>query len=184
MGIVGLVLLVLAAGHVLNVFLLWLTHYVLHQRVLGIPFYRIHLGAHHRIDHVDEYVLDVSSTVEHMVWAGFTLAASIAYLALFPSWVAILLITELLMFAACIYYIHDEYESAAASWLERFKWYRRGKTSHILHHSYRPEINKTEDKEQHQGFRRSVNYCFGGPITGALMDRLLGTYLAAPTKTT
>ena len=182
MDIAGLVLLVLVAGHILNVFLLWLTHYLLHQRVLGIPLYRIHLGAHHRIDHVDEYVLDVSTTIEHMVWGGFTLAASVAYLLLFPFWVAVLLITELLIFAACIYYVHDEYESATASWLERFKWYRHGKACHMLHHSYRPTPGKNDNSSQHQGFRLSVNYCFGGPFTGLLMDRLFGTFLNAPAK--
>ncbi|MCK5361160.1 MAG: hypothetical protein KAJ95_11065, partial [Gammaproteobacteria bacterium] len=63
-----------------------------------------------------------------------------------------------------------------------FKWYRHGKAMHILHHTYRPENFSAEAKEKHRGFRRSVNYCFGGPITGTLMDRIFGTYLEATPK--
>jgi len=179
---VGQVLLVLVAGHLLNTFLLWLTHFVLHQRILGIPLYQIHLGAHHRIDHENEYVLDVSTVYEHMVWGAFTLAASLAYLALLPLWIAIILIAELLLLAATVYYIHELYERPAVSKLERFKWYRHGKALHRIHHSYRPETDPTVSKQQHQGFRRSVNYSFGGLFTGALMDRVFRTYLKATPK--
>ena len=177
MGTFGQVLFVLIAGHFLNTFLLWLTHFVLHQRVLGIPFYRIHLGAHHRKDHQDEYVLDVSSLYEHLVWVGFTLAASLTYVALFPGWVAVILIVELLTLAASVYYIHYHYEGPPGSWLERYKWYRQGKALHGIHHRYRPEDDLVDKNGQHHSFRKSVNYSFGGMFTGALMDRIFHTYL-------
>ena len=181
MEAMGLVLIVLAVGHFLNAFIIWLTHLLLHQRILGFPLYSIHLGAHHRIDHVDEYVLDVSTVVEHFVWAGFTVLVSSIYLALFPLWMAVILIAELLFSAGWCYYLHDQYESPSSK-LERFKWYRHGRALHCLHHSYRPEIDSGLNRNKHQGFRRSVNYSFGGPVAGAMMDRIFGTYLEATPK--
>jgi sterol desaturase/sphingolipid hydroxylase (fatty acid hydroxylase superfamily) len=173
---IGLVLLVLAGGHVLNAFVIWLVHLLLHQRILGIPLYRVHLGAHHRIDYVEDYVLDVSTVVEHSVWGAFTLLTSTIYFLLFPGWIAILLIAELLASAAWSYYLHDEYENPDSK-LKRFKWYRRGKALHQLHHSYRPE---KDAGNIHRAFHHSVNYSFGGPLLGALMDRLFGTYREKP----
>jgi sterol desaturase/sphingolipid hydroxylase (fatty acid hydroxylase superfamily) len=176
---IGLVLLVLVAGHFLNAFIIWFTHLLLHQRILGIPLYRIHLGAHHRIDYVDDYVLDVSSVIEHFTWAGFTVLVSSIYLLVFPFWIAVIFVVELLLSIAWSYYLHMEYENPDSR-LARFKWYQYGLALHKLHHGYRPEADAGTGR--HEAFHRSVNYSFGGPVLGALMDRLFGTYLGADAR--
>ncbi len=155
---------VLVAGHLVNTFIAWCIHYLQHQRILGVDFYRVHLAAHHERDRYRsdrrQYMLDV---LGHTVWTLMIGFGCLLYFVVLTPWVAWTFVAECALLAACTYYYHHEYDNPR-SWLTRFAWFRRCRAWHAIHHG------RFED------FSRSRNYAIGGPVTGLLMDRLLGTF--------
>ena len=162
-------LCVLVAAHVVNVFLSWVIHYVQHQRVLGVDLYRIHLEGHHALDrHVPAPRLRrFWNATGHALWAVLILLFWAVYYFAFVEWVALTFMAESVVLSIGIYYLHREYDDAD-SWLNRFAWFTRARTLHEIHHA-------------HDGdFSRSINYAIGGPLVGALPDRLFATFRDVP----
>lgn len=160
---------VVIVAHFCNLFGMWSIHFMLHQKVLGIPFYLLHLKAHHRIDYISNYQLNYLTAIEHLTWAMLILVYSVLYYLLFTPWIAGTFIIEGFISMALTYYLHLEYETKV-SWLSQYTWFVKGRKLHLIHHRYKPSSGSDET------FIASKNYAFGGPITGNIMDQLAGTY--------
>ena len=164
-------ILVLVAGHFANSLCVWLVHFLQHRRILGVPFHFIHLKAHHdpelpRTDHVTHRLYVV---LGHAQWLGMVILIALLYCRFLAPWMAATLIADGVLLSAFLYYTHAEYDNPR-SWLLRFEWFRRGRALHGIHHG------------RFESFNASRNYAFGGPLTGFLMDRLLGTYQGLPSR--
>ncbi len=156
---------VLVVAHLCNVFALWFIHFFFHQKFLGIPFYKIHLNSHHRIEYMSSSKSDYYWAVsEHIVAAFCYLSFLVGYHLLFSSWIAWTFCIDAVVDMAIVYYIHNEYGNKD-SWLTRYAWFKRDRLLHKIHHSY-----------YNDQFMNSKNYAFVGLISGHLMDRLFGTY--------
>ncbi|MEK8016187.1 MAG: sterol desaturase family protein [Candidatus Parabeggiatoa sp.] len=160
---------VLIVAHFCNLFGMWSIHFLLHKKVFGIPFYLLHLKAHHRIDYLSDYKLNYLTLIEHMIWGMLILAYSALYYWLFTTWIVGAFVIEGLISTLLTYYVHLQYETKE-SWLSKYAWFVTGRKLHLIHHRYRPSSGSYES------FIASKNYAFGGPITGNIMDHLAGTY--------
>ena len=159
--------IVFISAHVTNLFLSWLVHFLQHQKIFGIPFYKVHLKAHHTIDkrHRLTPAHYLYMSIGYVLWAAaIILGSCMAYYLFFTPWVALTFIGDSLLVLAFAYYVHREYDRAD-SWLKRFEWFRQGRALHQIHHSYFGDE-----------FAKSKIYAFGGPLAGNLIDRVLGTY--------
>ncbi|NEQ83383.1 MAG: sterol desaturase family protein [Moorea sp. SIO2I5] len=156
---------VVVVARLCNLFVAWFTHFLLHQNVLGIPLYKIHLNSHHRIEYNmysrSDYYWAIS---EHFTWGLFFISSLSVYHLLFSSWVEWTFCIDAVVNMVNLYYLHAEYGNKD-SWLSRYSWFKKDRLLHKIHHSY--------DKTR---FMNSNNYAFGGLIAGHLMDRLFGTY--------
>ena len=162
-------LCVIVVAHVVNVFGCWVIHYVQHQRVLGVDLYRIHLEGHHAQDrHLSTPGLRLMwYAVSQALWAVLILMFWALYYFVFTEWVALTFMAESVVLSAGIYYLHREYDNPDSR-LGRFSWFRRARVRHEIHHG-------------HQGdFSRSFNYAIGGPLVGALPDRVFATLQDVP----
>ena len=161
--------------HILNVLLLaWMPHFLLHQQILGIPFYRIHLYSHHKPHHFSSLHRYSFAVLEHSLWIGLIGGAFTLYRFLLPQWLAWLSIIEGLLGVLSIYYLHLEFDNPK-SWLRRYEWFNQARKLHQIHHYSSREEN----------FSNSKNYSFGGlGIRGHFADRLLGTFQSLETTST
>lgn len=162
-------LCVLVAAHVVNVFFSWVIHYVQHQRVLGFDLYRIHLEGHHAVDrHLATPGARLFwNAMSHALWAVLILIFWALYYLVFTEWVALTFMAESVVLSAGIYYLHREYDNPDSR-LDRFAWFRRARALHEIHHGHMGD------------FSRSVNYAIGGPLVGALPDRVFATLQDVP----
>ena len=157
--------IVFIVAHVTNLFLSWTVHFLQHQKVFGMPFYKVHLKAHHTMDRrrlTPVHYLYLS--IGYVLWAAMILAGCMAYYLLFAPWIALTFIGDSLLVLVFAYYVHREYDRADSR-LDRFEWFRQGRALHKIHHSYFGDE-----------FAKSKNYAFGGPLAGNLIDRVMGTY--------
>lgn len=158
-------LVVLSVAHATNLFISWFIHFVQHQDILGIPFHRVHLKAHHEIDRSRITTRQhVYMAFGYCLWLGMIASSCALYYTFFPTWVAVTFIADAAFVVFFAYCIHREYDKPASR-LERFHWFRQGRALHKIHHSYFGEA-----------FSRSRNFAFGGPLAGNVMDYLLGTF--------
>ncbi|MBF0275262.1 MAG: hypothetical protein HQK84_08535 [Nitrospinae bacterium] len=139
---------------------------------MGIPFYLIHLKAHHRIDYVSNYKLDFLTFVEYMVWTLLTLSFFAVYHFLFVDWIAWVFIGEGAIVATFTHYVHDQYDSKNP-WMIRYTWFVKSRKLHRTHHSFKAEVGCFEP------FMKAKNYAFGGPLTINLADHCLGTFASS-----
>ena len=170
-------LIVVVIAHFCSSFGAWFIHLLLHKKVLGIPFYRVHVGAHHRIDHISDYRLDHLSVLEHIIWTfliivytSFCYFIGYSYFFTFLLWTFWVSITVAIINLGLDYYLHLQFETKE-SWLKNYSWFTTGQKLHRIHHSY-----LSSSDYSYESLTKIKNYAIGGPITGALMDRLFGTY--------
>ncbi len=156
---------VLVAGHLISTFVEWFVHYVQHQRLFGIDFYRIHLHAHHdlKLERSNPDTHRRWLLLGHVQWLVFMGTAAVGCFMLLTPWAAVAIVIESLVTAASTYYFHREYDNSASR-LNRFEWFRTARALHRIHHG------------QYESFTKSRNYAIGGPLTGFLADRVLGTF--------
>ncbi len=161
------VILLLPVIHFTNTILLaWMPHFLLHQQILGIPLYKIHLYSHHKPNHFSVQKRSFLACFEHFLWLGLISIFFALYSVFFAQWIALLLIIEGLLGVVAIYYLHLEYENPR-SWLQNYTWFHRSRKLHQLHHQY--------SRENH--FSKSKNYSFGGfGLRGHWADCLMGTF--------
>ena len=163
--------IVVIAGHLLGTFSAWLIHYLQHRRIFGIDFHQIHLRAHHDVTlrHADPVAHRRWMIVGHAQWLVMISTAAAAYFAFLVPWAAAVCVAEAFIMGLFTYYFHREYDNPR-SWLARFRWFRRARALHGIHHG------------DFGSFDRSRNYAIGGPITGFLMDHVLGTFQDVPRR--
>ncbi len=159
---------VLAAGHFVNTFATWLMHYLQHRRLFGVVFQRIHLRAHHdaKLKRSNPLLYRWWAFVGHLQWLAMIGVLAGIYFSLLVPWAAAAVLSEGLVMGAFTYYFHHQYDRPG-SWLDRFAWFRRARRLHGIHHG------------RFESFGRSRNYAIGGPLTGFLADRVLGTFQGA-----
>ena len=158
-------MLVLGAAYIFNLFAAWSIHFILHRRILGIPFDIIHYNAHHFPANKSALERRNWAILEHGVWATLVVLYFCIYLSLFCPWIACVYILQGLVCVVATYLLHAEYERSQ-SWLKRYAWFERGKNLHKFHHSFCCL----------ETFARSKNYAFGGPISHNFLDRVFGTF--------
>lgn len=168
-------ILLLPIAHVINAILLtWTVHFLVHQRILGIPLYKIHLYSHHRhqsngLSSLQRYSLAV---LEHFLWTSIVLLVFLIYKIFLTEWILWLFIWEGLFCILAAYYLHLEYDNHK-SWFNRYTWFIRARKLHQIHHYYSKEDN----------FSSSKNYSFGGlGLRCHLADRLMGTFQPLESK--
>ena len=155
---------VLVACHFGNIFFAWLLHFMQHRRVCGLPLDVIHFKAHHdrMLARTDPRTFRRYMVLGHAVSLSMIGLLFLLYVWIFTPWVAVTLIVHGMLMGGFLYYSHREYHKRR-SWLCRFQWFRRGRTLHRIHHG------------RSENFARSGNYGIGEPVTGQLMDVVLGT---------
>lgn len=153
--------LVLVSGHLLNSFLSYCIHYVQHQDFFGLGFHRLHQRAHHA--HSDAPSTAREIFIGYALWAIGITAGCVAYLVLLPPWIAWIWIAEAMALTLFLYWIHDEYANSS-SVLLRFRWFRRCRALHGIHHAPCGR------------FSSGTNYAIGGPVLGLLPDRVFSTF--------
>ena len=166
-------LLVLLGAHFVNIFASWTFHFIQHQNIFGTAFHKIHFNAHHKMDSRPHGVMapriefDLYLLLGYGTWMIFIITGMFLYHLTFSQWIAWTCIAEGLICGMFDYYMHREY-SRPFSWLNRFEWFRQGRELHKIHH-------------KHTGnFDKSRNYGFGGPLTGALVDKVFRTFEPIP----
>ena len=151
--------------HVVNLLLTWLTHFLQHQTILGIPLYRIHLKAHHEIDRRRLTARDhLRMAAGYGLWSTLVVAGATLQCLFLPTWMAVTFVADAALIILFAYVVHREYDRPFSR-LDRFEWFRRGRALHKIHHTYFGEE-----------FSRSRNYAFGGPFAGNFTDYLMGTF--------
>lgn len=168
-------ILLFPIAHVINAILLtWAIHFLLHQTILGIPLYKIHLYSHHRYhsNSLSSRQLYYLAILEHLLWTSIVILVFLLYKIFLSEWTLWYFISEGLFCIIIAFYLHREYENPS-SWLNRYTWFVKARKLHQIHHYYSKEDN----------FSNSKNYSFGGfGLRCHLADCLMGTF--QPLETT
>jgi len=159
---------VLLVAHLCNLVLLaWLPHFLLHQTLLGVPLYKIHLYSHHQPKSKQSLPI---ACAEHGLWLGVVGGVLGAYALLLPPGVAAVFVGEGVLWGSLTYLLHAAFDQPAP-WLGRYDWFHTARDLHRLHH----QCSSADT------FAHSKNYSFGGfGLHGHLADRLLGTFQPLP----
>lgn len=161
------VLLFIIGSYFLAVCIGWFIHFFLHCKIWGVAIYKYHLFAHHRHKEIANHSdLDRYNIIEHIIWLSVILAVECAAFMLFSLMYSLIFIITTLLYAVAFYYIHDNVHFKH-SLLNQYKWFRRLKERHLIHHRYGGIIyfeKKLRDE--------CPNISFGGPIGGKFMDKL------------
>ena len=153
--------LAVAIAHIGYVLIGWFIHFLAHRKVLGLPFYKIHLNAHHSPEEVAK--LSFSGILEHATTVLLLSVYCLVCCLILCNWLASIFVAAIVINSAIAYYLHEHY-AISTSWLNRYEWFKHHRQLHQIHHRYVGEQ-----------FSESKNYCFGG-LMGYTLDRLVGTF--------
>ncbi len=79
----------LVIGHLFNTVAAWAIHYLQHQSILGLDFWRIHHAAHHEgLKHTEDGRLLQFQAIGHAVWALMFGFLFLLYHLLLTPWLA------------------------------------------------------------------------------------------------
>jgi sterol desaturase/sphingolipid hydroxylase (fatty acid hydroxylase superfamily) len=134
-------------------------HRAVAHRVVGGPFYKIHVGSHHTIYNGSHQVADRYSDEERSITLTFVVpyaALQTVALLVLPSDMFVVEFTSCSVVALAHAYVHVHYH-LTQTWLDRFVWFRRLRAYHSIHHE-----------------NTGTNFAVIEPF----WDRVLGTYQA------
>lgn len=161
-------LMLIVLSYFVAVCLGWFIHFFLHCEIFGVAVYKYHLFAHHRNMQIAHHSdLDRYSIIEHFIWLAFIITFELLVLMLIPLEYALIFMITSILYAIMFYYIHDNVHFKH-SFLNHFKWFRRLKARHLLHHRH-GGIIRFEKKLGDE----CPNIAFGGPVGGRFIDKIL-----------
>lgn len=161
------IILTIVISYYVAVFVGWFIHFFLHCELFGFKVYKYHLFAHHKkltiASHSD---MNRYNIIEHLIWLSFIVLANVLILVFVPLQYSLIFLVIAIIYGSFFYYVHDNVHFKH-SFLNRYKWFRKLKARHLIHHRWSGVITFKKPLSE-----ECPNIAFGGPVGGIFIDRI------------
>ena len=162
------ILFTIVISYYFAVLLGWLIHFFLHCEIFGFKVYKYHLFAHHKNLNIAHHSdMNRYNLIEHLIWIFFIGLAVLLVAVLVPAPYNMVFVGVAILYASFFYYVHDNVHFKK-SFLNRYRWFRKLKSRHLIHHRWGGVITFKKPIQE-----ECPNIAFGGPVGGVLLDKLI-----------